>query len=58
MRPLRILTWHIHGSYLYYLTQAPTSFTSRSNPDAPRATVGARATSAGARTCTTCPPRT
>ena len=20
-RPLRILTWHIHGSYLYYLTQ-------------------------------------
>ncbi len=21
MRPLRILTWHIHGSYLYYLTQ-------------------------------------
>jgi glycosyltransferase involved in cell wall biosynthesis len=24
--PLRILTWHIHGSYLYYLTQAPHQF--------------------------------
>lgn len=23
---LRILTWHIHGSYLYYLTQAPHDF--------------------------------
>jgi hypothetical protein len=26
MRPLRILTWHIHGSYLYYLTQSPHEF--------------------------------
>ncbi|WP_034388903.1 glycosyltransferase [Deinococcus sp. YIM 77859] len=26
MRPLRILTWHVHGSYLYYLTQAPHEF--------------------------------
>ncbi len=25
-RPLRILTWHIHGSYLYYLVQAPHEF--------------------------------
>ncbi|HWP35644.1 MAG TPA: glycosyltransferase family 4 protein [Thermodesulfobacteriota bacterium] len=23
MRPLRILTWHVHGSYLYYLSQGP-----------------------------------
>jgi glycosyltransferase involved in cell wall biosynthesis len=23
---LRILTWHIHGNYLYYLTQAPFEF--------------------------------
>lgn len=23
---LRILTWHVHGSYLYYLTQAPHQF--------------------------------
>jgi hypothetical protein len=24
--PLRILTWHVHGSYLYYLTQARQEF--------------------------------
>jgi Glycosyl transferases group 1 len=26
MKPLRILTWHIHGSYLYYLSHAPHEF--------------------------------
>lgn len=26
MRPLRVLTWHVHGSYLYYLTQARHEF--------------------------------
>ena len=26
MRPLRILTWHVHGSYLYYLTQSQHEF--------------------------------
>jgi glycosyltransferase involved in cell wall biosynthesis len=26
MRPLNILTWHTHGSYLYYLTQTPHQF--------------------------------
>ena len=25
-RRLRILTWHVHGSYLYYLSQAPHEF--------------------------------
>jgi glycosyltransferase involved in cell wall biosynthesis len=25
-RSLRILTWHVHGSYLYYLTQTPCEF--------------------------------
>ncbi|MBC8033029.1 MAG: glycosyltransferase family 4 protein [Chitinophagaceae bacterium] len=25
-KPLRILTWHIHGGYLYYLTQTPCIF--------------------------------
>ena len=25
-RPLRIFTWHIHGSYLYYLSQTPVEF--------------------------------
>lgn len=26
MRALKILTWHTHGAYLYYLTQAPHEF--------------------------------
>ncbi|HVC33206.1 MAG TPA: glycosyltransferase [Chloroflexota bacterium] len=26
MRRLNILTWHVHGSYLYYLTHAPHEF--------------------------------
>lgn len=26
MRPLRILTWHVHGSYLYYLVQSRHEF--------------------------------
>ena len=26
MPPLRILTWHVHGSYLYYLVQCPHQF--------------------------------
>ena len=25
-RPLNILTWHVHGSYLYYLSQVPHRF--------------------------------
>ncbi len=27
MRPLRIFTWHVHGSYLYYLAHARRSST-------------------------------
>jgi glycosyltransferase involved in cell wall biosynthesis len=26
VRRLRVLTWHVHGSYLYYLTQGPHDF--------------------------------
>jgi hypothetical protein len=26
MRPLRVLTWHVHGSYLYYLAHAHQEF--------------------------------
>src|SRR5947207_15584268 len=26
MRPLRVLTWHVHGNYLYYLSQARLDF--------------------------------
>lgn len=32
---LRILTWHTHGSYLYYLTQCPHDFYVLSKPDRP-----------------------
>jgi hypothetical protein len=35
MRPLNILTWHTHGSYLYYLTQAPHQFYVLSRPGRP-----------------------
>ena len=35
MRPLKILTWHTHGSYLYYLTQAPHHFYLASKPGRP-----------------------
>jgi hypothetical protein len=34
-RRLDILTWHTHGSYLYYLTQAPHNFHVLSKPDRP-----------------------
>ncbi len=33
--PLDILTWHVHGNYLYYLTQAPHDFYVLSRPDRP-----------------------
>jgi hypothetical protein len=33
MRPLKILTWQTHGSYLYYLTQLPHQFYVLSKPD-------------------------
>lgn len=35
MRKLKILTWHTHGSYLYYLTQLPHDFYVLSKPDRP-----------------------
>ncbi len=35
MRRLRILTWHTHGSYLYYLSQAPHDFHVLSKPGRP-----------------------
>ena len=33
MRRLRVLTWHVHGSYLYYLGHAPVDFYVLSRPD-------------------------
>ena len=35
MRRLNILTWHTHGAYLYYLTQAPHEFYVLSRPGRP-----------------------
>jgi hypothetical protein len=35
MRRLKILTWHTHGSYLYYLTQIAHDFYVLSKPDRP-----------------------
>jgi glycosyltransferase involved in cell wall biosynthesis len=35
MRRLKILTWHTHGSYLLYLTQAPHDFYVLSQPGRP-----------------------
>ncbi|HZZ91947.1 MAG TPA: glycosyltransferase family 4 protein [Usitatibacter sp.] len=32
-RPLKILTWHVHGNYLYYLTQVPHEWYVLSKPD-------------------------
>jgi len=32
-KPLRILTWHVHGSYLYYLSHTPVEFYLLSKPD-------------------------
>src|SRR4051812_25572934 len=40
MRRLRILTWHVHGSYLYYLTQAPHEFYLPSKPERSMGYVG------------------
>src|SRR5215204_5673734 len=34
-RPLRVLTWHIHGSYLYYLVQTGHEFYLPVKPGAP-----------------------
>lgn len=35
MRPLKILTWNTHGSYLYYLSHAPHEFYVLSKPGRP-----------------------
>lgn len=35
MRRLRVLTWHTHGSYLYYLSHAPHDFYVLSRPGRP-----------------------
>jgi hypothetical protein len=39
-RRLKILTWHVHGSYLYYLTQVPHDFYLLSKPGRPDGYLG------------------
>ena len=39
-RPLRILTWHVHGNYLYYLTQVPHDWYVLSKPGRPSGYAG------------------
>jgi hypothetical protein len=34
-QPKKILTWHVHGSYLYYLVQSPHEFYLPAKPDRP-----------------------
>lgn len=41
-RPLRIFTWHVHGSYLLYLTQAPHMFYLPVKPGYPAGYAGKR----------------
>jgi hypothetical protein len=40
MRPLRVLTWHVHGSYLYYLLHAHQEFYVPSRPGRPEGYAG------------------
>lgn len=40
-RRLRILTWHVHGNYLYYLTQVPHEFFLVTKPGYPPGYAGA-----------------
>ncbi|WP_092005937.1 glycosyltransferase family 4 protein [Paraburkholderia lycopersici] len=39
-RPLRVLSWHVHGNYLYYLTQAPHDFHVVTKPGRPAGYAG------------------
>ena len=50
---LRVLTWHVHGNYLYYLSQAPHEFFIVTKPHDPPAMRAASGT-ARATTCTRC----
>jgi glycosyltransferase involved in cell wall biosynthesis len=40
MTRLKVLTWHVHGNYLYYLTQAPHDFYLATLPDHPAGHAG------------------
>jgi hypothetical protein len=42
MRPFRILTWHVHGAYLYYLSQTGHEISVPVRPGRPEGYVGRR----------------
>ena len=61
-RRLRVLTWHVHGNYLYYLTQAPHDFYLVTKPGNPPGYAGKVVVLPGATMSTksmrtTCPIR-
>jgi hypothetical protein len=41
-RRLRVLTWHVHGNYLYYLTQTPHEWYVLARPGGPTGYAGTR----------------
>lgn len=41
-RPLRVLTWHVHGNYMYYLSQTPCEFLLPVTPDKRKPGYGGR----------------
>ncbi|QEC52865.1 glycosyltransferase involved in cell wall biosynthesis [Anseongella ginsenosidimutans] len=43
-KPVRVLTWHVHGSYLYYLSQTPCEFFLPVKPGRPEGYGGRRGT--------------
>lgn len=53
---LRVLTWHVHGNYLYYLSQAPHDFYIVTKPQHPPGYAGRVGTCRGATTSMRCRP--
>src|SRR4051794_18490907 len=43
-RPLDVLTWHVHGNYLWYLSQAPIRWFVPTLPGCPPGYAGRRST--------------
>src|SRR4051812_11705319 len=44
MQPVRVLTWHVHGNYLLYLSQADVQFFLPARPHRPEGGYGGRGT--------------
>ncbi len=57
MRPIRVLTWHIHGNYLLYLSRANVEFYLPVKPGRARATAAGARPSRSPTASATCRPR-